>query len=71
MEKYHVKETSSGEIVLINDEWQIETHSIHKEIWKKNYLNKEVIENKNFSIQENIIEYDLFQVIANPIIEYK
>ena len=69
MEKFYVKETSSGEIVLINDEWQIGTHPEHKQIWKQHYLNTVVVEQKNFSTVEKLIEDDLFQVFANPIIQ--
>lgn len=71
MEKFYVKETSSGEIVLLSENWQIGTHEVHKKIWKENYLDMEVIEGENFSIQEEHIEGDYFHVIANPIICYK
>ena len=71
MEKFYVRELSSGEIVLVSEDWQIGTHQIHKEIWKENYLNMEVLEGENFSTKEKHIEGDYFCVIANPIISSK
>ena len=70
MEKYHVKETSTGEIILTNGDWFIVTHAEHKEIWKENYLNKEVVEIENFTITEKHIEGDFFQIIANPCVVF-
>ena len=70
MEKYYVRETSTGEIILTNEDWFITTSAEHKEIWKENYLDEEVVEKKNFTVTEKHIEGDFFQVIAYPCVVF-
>ena len=68
-----VKETNEGNIVLhelnndVESSMTFDTLEIHKEIWKKNFLDKEIQEEKNFRIMENHLEDELFHLIALPI----
>ena len=45
-----------------------ETLDVHKEIWKKNYLEKEVQEQENFQLLETHLEGEIYQLIALPVI---
>ena len=71
--KCKVKETNEGNIVLheLNESenpMTFDTLEIHKEIWKKNYFEKEIQEEHNFRIVENHLEEDIYHLIALPII---
>jgi hypothetical protein len=69
-----VKLTNEGTVVLHelleNEQFPMtyETLGIHRDIWKKNYLDKEIVELENFKIIEHEIQDEFFQLIALPVI---
>lgn len=75
--KCYLREKENGEISLIqevdglDEPCEIETLPIHKSIWSEYHMNQLLEEEIHFRLSEDMIEEDIFQLVAYPIVHGK